>query len=1709
DPAGAVWGASLRPETDAWATLLETAGALWAHGVPIDWRAVDGRAAHRRVALPTYPFARTRFWIDAAMPQSAEPEDPLAGVALRSPAIRASVFEAQVAARGYLADHRICDAAVLPLTAYLRLVGEATSVDGAMTWLDEVRLDRPIRLREDVPVTVQAIVSPDGNAGRPFEVVTLPAGASGSSSWVRHASGRVGIAPADAPGQPPAGATPGEIRARCQVEESPSDYYARLRACGLEYGPAFRHISGLWCGDGEALARVEPPAGEDLHAGHFDAFLQAVFAAMPAERLGEALYLPVAARRIAFAGSMADARWSHVTLAGASGPLQDAFEATVRVLDEQGRALVQFSSLTLKRTSRRAPGEQTPRGEHLMYGLTWHADPPGGAADERSRWHRPASGLDIEPAAREAGVEHHLDVYAALEAPLDALCAQYVAAALGELGWHLAPGSRRAIGNLADSLGVLPAYRRMLARMLAMLEEDGTLARDGDTWRVVRAAPDGGADAALARLQAEHPACRAELTMVGRCGAALAPVLRGAVPPLDLLFPNGSLNDLEAIYRDAPFARAYNALVARLVRQAISGAAAGRAPRILEVGAGTGGTASAVLPLLAGSACQYVYTDVSTLFLAKARSRFAGYPFVDYRILDIEREPEAQGFGSDRFDLVIATNVLHATADLAAAVTRVHRLLAPGGLLVAVEGMAPQRWVDLIFGLTEGWWKFTDADLRADHPLIDVSRWRALLSRSGFEDARIVPDDPAETGFFHQRVIVSTRSAAAPSDRPGREWLICGDEGPAAARLAAKLRERGDAVVALVPPAISSAHDFRAMLGELPASRAVRRGAAFLSVAPAAGGTPTTDQVMQEQEQAVGRALHLVQAIAADPAWRDASLALVTAGAQPVGGHDVTRCAAASLWGFGRTLALEHPELRCRRIDLDPGLDEASLDALARELTSDTLEDEVGIRRGERHVARLEPAGSRIEPAAAPSSAAAVQVRFAQGGALDGLALAPAERRPPGPGEVEIQVAYAGLNFKDVLHALDVLPARAAGPGLECAGRIAGVGAGVEGLSVGDRVIAIASEAFRSHVTVPSAFVVRAPRRLSLSEAATIPSAFLTAWYALVHVARIRRGDRVLVHAATGGVGMAAVQIARSAGAELFATAGSEAKRQRLFEMGIAHVMDSRAPRFLDEIRIATGGAGVDVVLSSVSGELAAASLAALAAGGRFVELGKSDVLSPEEAARRLPAATYAAVDVGEAFRSDPPLLRSMLLAIVAAIERGELRPLPAQLFPAREVASAFRLMAQARHIGKVVVSFEEAAAGARSIRRDASYLITGGFGGLGLRFAHWLAGEGAASIVLMGRHAPAGAALESIEALRRRTRVTVSIGDAAVAADVDAVFREMASALPPLGGVIHAAGIVDDGVVVHQDWQRFERVMAAKVRGSWNLHLATETLPLDFFLLFSTTAALLGSAGQSNHAAANAFMDALAAYRRAHARPGLSINWGPWAEIGAAVTLGVEDRLAGKGLRGIAPDEGVAAVRQLLEAAGAGYQPAQIAVIGADWPAYLRKAGLDRSPRLAALAGARVQEPTASGEEARSDDRIVERVRAAGVSQRAHLLGRFVASHVAKSLGLRGGDEIHPEQPLAELGLDSLLAVELRAVLGVAFGQPLPATLVFDYPTLQALTGYLGRTILAVEPWTAAPEDAGPAASPPRSDALSSIEQMADDDVERLLANKLAGTRG
>ncbi|MEM9177322.1 MAG: SDR family NAD(P)-dependent oxidoreductase, partial [Myxococcota bacterium] len=1576
-----------RGRSDDGEDFLAALAALHEAGAPLVW----GDAPARSVDLPTYRFVRRDHWAaddgPALGPAPSGSVSREAGGVL-GPALHPAgsertirMLSPEVLAQPIWQGHRVFDDPVLPATGLLGLGleaaqahafgGEAVAAsrgEAAAVTLSAVHFTGALRLADAADPQLELEPAADGSR---FRVLSR----SADGEWQTHCVGR--LAPASVSDPPPA-VDLEAIRARCTEAIAPDAGWARLAAQSVTYGPAWRLLEEIRRGEDEVLARIRgpeaPTRGFAWDPVVADACIQAS-SALFLDRPEAETYLPASVGEVVCHAAPAPGATVFAHLR--TRLVRDTVSASIDVCDEAGRPLLTLVDLRLRPISE-------ARWHHERVDPAWfyRVRVEERRVDVALPQPRPAQVVDaLAPDFRRAAAGPEQRAYAEVLGALDAVALDYARLCRFELG---------------GDAEVRPRFRRLGDRIAQLADRaEGSGAEPVSREAIA---------ARLAAIVSDTPSAAAEAALLERCGASLAAVLRGEVAPLSLLFPGGDGAAVEALYGRSVGARLMNEQVAAaFARLRARGPTAERPLRVLEVGAGTGATTSFLYDQLDG--VDYTMSDVAPLLVERARERFGDADSIRFERFDVTEAPEAQGFAVGSFDVVVAANVLHATPELRTTLERVGALLAPGGSLLLLESTRAVPWLDLIFGLTEGWWAFEDEALRPDHPLLSSAQWVALLEETGFEAKALSPGDDVEAA---QGLIVARRPETPIAS--GRSVVLGADEALSRALATAldadtRLDDATCADVILVPgPA------------ETPAALATE----------------------------IDRLLATIRTLVDRPATP--RLTVVTRGATGEGDAEPTH---AVLAGLARTARLEHPALDCARIDVEASAPlETQVAQIVRALASPV-----------REARRLRADGSRVERLARlplsprlPRPDRDYRIEPGPSGDTQGVRFVPAQVGRPGPGEVVVEVLAAGLNFIDVLDAMGMLPFERGWLGVECCGRVVDVGEGVVRCAVGDRVIALCEGSFRDRAIVRDAHLARLPDGLSPTEGATLPAAFLTAWQALVEEAALEAGQSVLIHAGAGGTGMAAIQVARARGARVFATASRD-KWAALEALGVEGPLDSRRAGFGEAIRARTDGRGVDVVLNSLTGDFIDEGLHALAKGGTFLEIGKRDLRS-EDAVRAIREdVDYRIVDLMTLAATSPERITALFDAFLPALERGALRPLPRQTFAVGHADAALRFMRETRHTGKIVLDFDASGA---PIRPDASYLVTGGFGGLGLATARWLADRGASTLVLLGRRVPQATPVELVGLAERGVEVVFVSGDVAEAEDVARAIAA-AEARGPLRGVVHAAGVLEDGLLKGLDAEKVAPVLRPKVEGARQLHRATREHALDFFVLYSSAASLLGSPGQGAHVAANGFLDALATHRRRRSLPALCINWGPWSETGSAANEATAAAMRSRGIGPIPTRQGLAALGALLARADV----TQVGVVPIDWS---QAQGAVRDPFFSLLAEASgASHPTAPSAPAGSPegDFFAGLARSTPRRRRAEIRRRL-QREIARVLGLPEGELPSAIEGFFDLGLDSLMAVDLTARLESSASLAFSSTTLFEYPNIAELADHLDDLVFA-----------------------------------------------
>jgi acyl transferase domain-containing protein/NADPH:quinone reductase-like Zn-dependent oxidoreductase/acyl carrier protein len=1163
-----------------------------------------------------------------------------------------------------------------------------------------------------------------------------------------------------------------------------------------------------------------------------------------------------------------------------------------------------------------------------------------------------------------------------------------------------------AVGGLVDIdalvvKGRLPRERRRWAEaVFAALEQSGLLERVGSAFRLAQIEVPRP-DAVFRALAAQHPHRAAELLLAARIGAVLRDY--GAATGALAGAPAGAVEAFEQ--RSLSAVAAAKELGARL--ETIAASAPRRlALRVLQIGCGAG--LSETLAFAGRHSARLTIFEVDARALERARLSYGHSPETAF-CGDIE------ALADSGFDVVVSAGGLSRIGLERGAMTRLVEKCASNAILLAVEP-ARSLFRDLVFGLKDGWFRDEGEALRTPEA------WVSECARAGFDraDARLVgiagesavvliAEAPAKAeGFRSAGEVVVLRDGADPdgfADALADALVALG----AACRI---VNTNEEALLKTETPRI-----FVLLVGQATGDAVARLSARCLAIKETA------------LKLGSGKCQVFVPVLATDRPIAEATL------------------------GFVRTLANELQLIDFTRIEISAHSPDVAR-RLAALVLSGAQETDLAIEGSDVKVLRFSSPDA-VPAASAESGAQASRLEKSAEGGLDRLSWQPIARKAPGAREIEVEVVATGLNFRDVMWSLSILPDEMledglAGPslGLEFSGRVARIGSAVEGLRVGDGVVGFCGGAFASHVTVDADHVAPLPPSLSCEAAASVPVAFLTAYYGLVTCANLRRGEWVLIHGGAGGVGLAALQIALWRGARAIVTAGSPEKRDLALALGAEYAFDSRSGAFVDDVMRVTSGRGVSVALNSLAGEAMERSLALLEPFGRFVELGKRDYLANTSIGLRpfRRNLSYFGVDIDQLLLARPDLSRQLFAEVLALFSSGDLTPLPYVVFPHADIVEAMRLMQQAGHIGKILVRPPPESSAIRrttkglSIDPNRTHLITGGLGGFGLATARWLIERGARHLVLVGRSGASTESTRSAVAQMRALGATVLVEalDIADADAADALFAGLAHSMPPLAGVVHAAMVLDDAIVANLDEARLTGVLRPKVAGAENLDRLSRGLSLDYFILFSSATTVIGNPGQSAYVAANGFLEGLARRRHEAGLPALAVAWGGIADVGVlARKNSTRDSLAARaGVQGIEAQLALDLMAEALTRAGGPGGDAFVGIAAMNWSTARAHLPLLRSPSYSRLW---------------SDDEVRESLRqefvdlrelAARLSpeQARRAVANIIIEEIARILRLPKED-VSRSKPLSEIGLDSLMSVELALSIEARFGMNAPVS--------------------------------------------------------------------
>ncbi|MEM7145877.1 MAG: amino acid adenylation domain-containing protein [Verrucomicrobiota bacterium] len=1729
---------SLKRKADETNELFRNLSALHIHGIEVDWAAMN-QSAGNLVRLPHYPWNRERYWLEneeSVRYRLADTVHPFLGLPVTAPnptwefALDPRFFK-------YIEDHQIWDSIVMPAAGY----GEIGLALAAELFPDEDYAVEDLEMKQALFVSESKVPMIQVVFDETTKAFFIYSGTGDRKTWDLNAQGRLTkIPPPEIPD-----ADFEKIKKGLPDYYDHEKYYDEYLEAGYQFGPNFQHLHQVWRRQDESFAEIVVPeevletAGDyHIHPAVLDAFFHTVRGsivtaddALPSDNF----YLPASVHRIRLLrDKMPERMWGHCLLHVNN---DECCIADIFVYDDDGKPVAEVLGFRADRVEQKDPNDDI---DQTLYQFKWELGRLHGTGTDSSCEF--ADTKTIAKAIKDAtpGFEEEFDLlnyYDNFAPRLDLYTLENIIHAYRKLGWKLETGDSFTFDNLTKDLGIIRQHHRLVRAHLHFLEQEGWLKSSGDDkWDILALPEPGDPLAAMRNLAEEYPdfASEAELEL---CAAPfLAEVLSGEEDPVELLFPGGSSKPLEKFYTEGADFQAYNKLIETGIAKAIENLPQRRALRILEVGAGTGSLTRAVLPILPPYRTEYTFTDIGPAFLQEAKKNFTDYPFVEYTTFDIEKDPAEQGVDPHSFDLILATNVIHATRDLKKTLANVKRCLAPDGLFTFVEVTDRLVRNDAVFGLLKGWWMYEDRDLRQESALLKRDQWKKLLDECGFEQIDGL-GSTVDPGIAGQTIVIArgpesieTEEKESPAASDGdeaaeveditRTHIVFADEGKVAAKLIKRLQDDGDTIITVTPGDTFgesgkngytvNLENGNADLKELLALPAISKAENLGYIIhcwsldhPVASDDLPPQAFSDAQRTGVLSAFHLVQALAASEFTKTPKVCYVTRGVKPVLEDDACdRLASAPTTGVARVTNNEHAEFNTIQIDLDPNDCEFEIEDLYQEFRRPDGEFEIAHRGGRRYVNRLH----QVKPENLPKltrnavqkdgSITPYRLQIDKPGILTNLSLNETSRRDPDPDEIEVEVKAGGINFRDVMKALGMYPGNPIDVkwfGDDFSGTVVKVGKNVKDIKAGDNVCGMAPYCFRAFVTVNRHMVFKKPDHISFEEAATLPTVFLTSHYALNHLAHMQKGERILIHAGTGGVGQAAIQIAKGLGLEIFSTAGTPEKRQMLKDMGVHHVMNSRTLEFADEIMEITEGKGVDAVLNSLAGDFIPKNFSVLAPFGRFLEIGKIDIygnskIGLEPLRNNI---SYFVIDLAQHLEHKPEFVASMFAELAEKFFAGDFEALPHKVFPINDVVEAFRYMAQGKHVGKNVLSFQvdeieigPCTESEHLFRKDATYLITGGAGGFGLQLAKWMAKNGAGTLALMSRGGPREeGALETIKDIKALgAEVVDARGDVTSQEDVVKVIEDLKAECAPLRGVIHGAMVLDDEFMAELDEERFSRVVDPKMLGGWNLHTATLDLDLEHFICFSSLSSVIGNTKQANYNSGNYFLDMLAHYRRAKGLPALTINWGALGGAGFVErnekTLQYLDKL---GMKAYTMEESTRVLQRMLPV-----DAVRIAASYVDWSSTGRLSPLVAKSKTYAPVASAKKDGDAGGS-------VKPLILGAPPEERQGMLEDFIAAQVA---GVFGTDvaKIDRDTPLTNLGLDSLMAIELMNRIEGELGMQIPMGAVLNGPNIKELAVPVLQLLLdSSDP--ASVEGGGAAAG--GSGALVSLEKLPGDVTE------------
>ncbi|XP_072014350.1 probable polyketide synthase 1 [Amphiura filiformis] len=1414
---------SLRDKDDLH-SIQRAIGSLYAAGVDLHWDNITKKAAEW-APIPTYQWQHQSFWLE-----TEERREKRLGLDDRS--FKGQNGKITLTNFPYLADHVVNDRIVFSGAGYVEFITEMSFKDDEAPCMKDVNFTRVLTWPED---------------GDKKGVLHLDIHKEGDHVQVKCDNNSHCNAIIDTKTD----ATSNEvilsvvkIIERCDKKVTKEEMNAWMQRVGFANGPASQMVDRAFFGDGESIAYLSPisDSNQRISIPHLDASFQ-----LPMASIGSitTMYIPV--------------HIDTLKMTKPSLPTGQSIIVYTNIIDCDSTMLI--ADITMATESGNILAEVSGIRAQNVYGN--QSDIDIGTCIYTTQW-QPIAACSLPPSViKEVLEESHLtstyeeemDAIHRAEEVLDdieAICTSYIRNAI-----ETVPEEERCKGQ---------SYEKYISRFKTIASSTS-----------VKDIPYDSIPQIMERVQKHCPELDTEISLTKSLGEALPATFRDPQVAVPIMFsPEG----LDRYFYDSLSTRVHYKAAAEVINKAVvEGLTQKRVVRILELGARIGGlTRFVVEPLKElgfSNQIEYVFTDVRATLFKQGQENLSMYPFIQYKQIDIEKDVADQGFVPGSYDIVVCLDTLHAAADVKRSSDYMANLLTPDGLMFIIEGMNTHFLTELWFGALNESSVFDD--FRKERCWKDRQSWVDIMRSIGLHD---VTSASTPRAFFHSVVVGRKNEEENRNEKYQRRennWIT----------------ETADSTKLMIIQEINNKLEDEieaAYKGDIDI-KSFSEATEFASLFHEHTSSPMKVMyIHSDADSNLHALLKLLQAVELYPqsvkcVW------VLTKG----GNKECTFPNASLAIGLTRAVNNQVPNVPIYSVDFDTTCNvKENFQALMAMMKEPNVpEREIVIRKKVRCVPRI--LHQELETNRTVSTSWRVEQVISQKGSrsIDDLAFHDITSQKTSPGHVKICVRAAPLKYKDIKMSMGLLEGLESEPrpsfGIECSGIIEEVGVGVKNVKVGDEVIAFGKKCFASHVICDAKLTAPKPKGLDWTESAPIGVVFVTAYMSLVERAHLQPDETILIHSACGGVGLAAIQIARMLGAKITCTAGTEEKRQYLRDViGVEMVSDSRSTKFYDDVMSFTQGRGVDVVLNSLSGKLLATSMSVLAPCGRFCEIGKRDILHNSNLSLNalLENKSFISCQVDILMRQSPDTVQRLMQKVVNLFETNTLSPIPTSVYPMEKLTDAFRYMAKGSHIGQIVFDIsddfqpEELKPPVQQFSATATYIVTGGYGGIGQSLSRWLCDNGARHIVLVSRNGARTAAARRMVRYLQTNGVKVSKYQIDVADEkgvrhmLDSLRDD--STVPPIKGIFHLAGVIEEEKLSEITHEQVNRILDAKVSGAHHLHTLTKEDDLAIFFLLSSISGVWGNPAQPIYCAANNYLDGLAEKRHSQGLPALSIQLAP-----------------------------------------------------------------------------------------------------------------------------------------------------------------------------------------------------------------------------------------